>query len=207
MPSPRVPRCLSPSLELGPPPQLKGGGVQTRLRVRGWGSPYSDDWRESLELGLLRDVSQRISIWPSFLFYESNTKIFSLTQYGGWQYSNNFFYETLYFCEPMEIFLRKFYKIGKNFSFCGREGEKFWNFDFWFSACPKIWKILIYAKYSYLPYPGMPCSLPRCMLIAARSMPHFFPGSWNRWFVTSCVTESSYACATWKKIGPYKHID
>jgi hypothetical protein len=46
-----------PSLELGPPtpspasefalpPGSKGGGVHTRLLVRGWGSPNSDDWRE-----------------------------------------------------------------------------------------------------------------------------------------------------------------
>jgi hypothetical protein len=35
------------------PPRTKGGGGHTRLRVRGWGSPNSDDWRESLELCLL----------------------------------------------------------------------------------------------------------------------------------------------------------
>ncbi len=32
------------------PPGTKGGRVHTRLRVRGWGSPISDDWRESLVL-------------------------------------------------------------------------------------------------------------------------------------------------------------
>ncbi len=31
------------------PPEPKGGG-HTRLRVRGWGSPNSDDWRKSLAL-------------------------------------------------------------------------------------------------------------------------------------------------------------
>ncbi len=54
-----------PSLELGlshplscqpvcPSPRNKGRGAQhTRLRVRGWGSPNSDDWRKSLALCLL----------------------------------------------------------------------------------------------------------------------------------------------------------
>ncbi len=57
-----------PSLELGPHiPSLAsecasprvpkgGGGVHTRLRVRGWGSPNSDDWRENLVLCLLCEV-------------------------------------------------------------------------------------------------------------------------------------------------------
>jgi hypothetical protein len=60
-----------PSLELGPsqppcttsppsectlPPGTKGGGgLHTRLRVRGWASPNSDDWKESLVLCLLCD--------------------------------------------------------------------------------------------------------------------------------------------------------
>ncbi len=34
------------------PPEPKGGG-HTRLRVRGWGSPNSDDWRKSLAFSLL----------------------------------------------------------------------------------------------------------------------------------------------------------
>ncbi len=34
------------------PPRPKGGG-HTRLRVRGWGSPNSNDWRKSLALCLL----------------------------------------------------------------------------------------------------------------------------------------------------------
>jgi hypothetical protein len=37
-----------------PFPQNRGvGGGLTRLRVRGWGSPNSDDWRKSLALCLL----------------------------------------------------------------------------------------------------------------------------------------------------------
>ncbi len=43
-----------PSLELGPPlpqgsvsPPRKQGGGDTRLRVRGWGSLNSNDWRKS----------------------------------------------------------------------------------------------------------------------------------------------------------------
>ncbi len=38
-----------------PPPRTKewGGGGYTRLRLRGWGSPNSDDWRKSLTLLLL----------------------------------------------------------------------------------------------------------------------------------------------------------
>ncbi len=35
--------------ECAPPPQTKGKG-HTRLRVRVWGSPNSDDWRKSLAL-------------------------------------------------------------------------------------------------------------------------------------------------------------
>ncbi len=59
----RAPKCI-PSLELGlpqplsckrvcpPPPEPKGRG-HTRLRLRGWGSPNSDDWRKSLAVCLL----------------------------------------------------------------------------------------------------------------------------------------------------------
>jgi hypothetical protein len=39
-----------------PSPQNRGGGGHTRLRVRGWGSPNSDDWRKSLALCLLCGV-------------------------------------------------------------------------------------------------------------------------------------------------------
>jgi hypothetical protein len=35
------------------PPEPKGEGGHTRLRVRGWGSPNSDDWRKGLALCLL----------------------------------------------------------------------------------------------------------------------------------------------------------
>jgi hypothetical protein len=47
-----LPTPLSPaSVPLPPEP----GGGHTRLRVRGWGSPNSDDWRKSLALCLLCD--------------------------------------------------------------------------------------------------------------------------------------------------------
>jgi hypothetical protein len=39
--------------ECSPPPRTGGGGGHTRLRVRDWGSPNSDDWRKSLALFLL----------------------------------------------------------------------------------------------------------------------------------------------------------
>jgi hypothetical protein len=60
----RVPHCmylcrnwgslppLSPT-SVPLPPEPKGGGGHTRLRVRGWGSPNSDDGRKSLALCLL----------------------------------------------------------------------------------------------------------------------------------------------------------
>ena len=76
--TPRVPQCLSPSLELGPPhslsasecvpyPWTKGGGGGCTLAcgwrggtvpipTRGqtlWGNPNSDDWRKGLALCLL----------------------------------------------------------------------------------------------------------------------------------------------------------
>ncbi len=41
-----------PSLasECAPLPGTKGGGGHTRLRVRGWGKPNSDDWRKACTL-------------------------------------------------------------------------------------------------------------------------------------------------------------
>ncbi len=60
----RVPQCVSPRQNWDPPPlsrkqvcpppppESKGGGGHTRLRVRGWGSPNSDDWRKSWALCL-----------------------------------------------------------------------------------------------------------------------------------------------------------
>ncbi len=62
---PRVPQCLSPRPNWDSPtpspasdcasPRNQRGGVRghTRLRVRGWGSPNSDDWRIGLALCLL----------------------------------------------------------------------------------------------------------------------------------------------------------
>ncbi len=57
---------VCPSSELGlsqalsrqrvcPSPQNRVGGGHTCLRVRGWGSPNSDDWRKGLALCLLSD--------------------------------------------------------------------------------------------------------------------------------------------------------
>ncbi len=46
----------TPASECALPPGPKGG-AHTRLRVRGWGSPNSNDWRKSLALCLLCD-------WP-----------------------------------------------------------------------------------------------------------------------------------------------
>jgi hypothetical protein len=47
-----LPTPLSPASVPLPP---ETGGGQTRLQVRGWGSPNSDDWRKSLALCLLCD--------------------------------------------------------------------------------------------------------------------------------------------------------
>ncbi len=63
----RAPQCMSPSSELGlfqplshkrvcpprPSPLDQRVGGHTRMRLRGWGSPNSDDWRKSLSLCLL----------------------------------------------------------------------------------------------------------------------------------------------------------
>ncbi len=50
----------SPASECALPSELKGREgytvIHTRLRVRGWGSSNSDDWRENLVLCLLRGV-------------------------------------------------------------------------------------------------------------------------------------------------------
>ncbi len=52
----------TPSLasECAPPPEQKGG--PTRVRVRGWGSPNSDDWRKSVALWLLCDVYNQLQL-------------------------------------------------------------------------------------------------------------------------------------------------
>jgi hypothetical protein len=55
------PPPLSLSSECPLPPEPKGGG-QTRLRVRGWGSPNSDDLRKSLALCLLCECTRLIFI-------------------------------------------------------------------------------------------------------------------------------------------------
>jgi hypothetical protein len=57
---PRVPQCMSSHWNWGPPLPLPPANVDpspvnqrggdARLRVRGWGSPNSDDWRKSRAL-------------------------------------------------------------------------------------------------------------------------------------------------------------
>jgi hypothetical protein len=60
----RAPQCISPrrnwdspnpssASECALPPGPKGGTRHTRLRLNGWGSPNSNDWRKSLALCLL----------------------------------------------------------------------------------------------------------------------------------------------------------
>jgi hypothetical protein len=46
-----------PRQRVFPSPQNQRGGGHTRLRVWGWGSPNSDDWRKSLALCLLCGLS------------------------------------------------------------------------------------------------------------------------------------------------------
>ncbi len=70
--TPRLSKCLSrrwnwyhpppsPASECAPGTKGRGGlHTRSRLRVRGWGSPNSDDWRESLILCLLCS-------WPYWL--------------------------------------------------------------------------------------------------------------------------------------------
>ncbi len=41
------------------PPGPKGGRGHTRLRLKGWGSPNSDDWRKRLALCLLCGIKSR----------------------------------------------------------------------------------------------------------------------------------------------------
>ncbi len=66
---------VCPSLELGPPTPFPGSecayplnqrrGEHTRLRVREWGSPNADDWRESLVLC--------VPVGPTRLFKQEKT--------------------------------------------------------------------------------------------------------------------------------------
>ncbi len=45
---------LSPKRDCPLPPEKGGGGnTRTRVRVREWGSPNTDDWRKGLALCLL----------------------------------------------------------------------------------------------------------------------------------------------------------
>ncbi len=51
------------------PSSLTEGGGHTRLRVRGRGSPDSDDWRKSLALCLLCGrVSTEVTFWHSAVY-------------------------------------------------------------------------------------------------------------------------------------------
>jgi hypothetical protein len=59
-----------PSSELGLSQPLSHQRVcHTRLRVRGWGSPNSDDWRKSLSLCLLCGIDRQ-----KIRLIESNAK-------------------------------------------------------------------------------------------------------------------------------------
>ncbi len=55
-----------PVSECAPPRNRGGGGVQTHLRVRGWGSPNSNDWRKGLVLCLVSTlcIQSLISNFP-----------------------------------------------------------------------------------------------------------------------------------------------
>ncbi len=55
---PPTPSPVSECITL--PPWNKGGG-HNLVRVRGWGSPNSDDWRKSLALCLLCDPTRQLS--------------------------------------------------------------------------------------------------------------------------------------------------
>jgi len=55
----RVPRCMSPRRNWDSPTPL------SRQRVRGWGSPNSDDWRKSLELCLLYGTYIKVIVHTS----------------------------------------------------------------------------------------------------------------------------------------------
>jgi hypothetical protein len=79
------------SRKRGCPPWTKEG--YTRLRVRGWGGPNSDDWRKSLVLCLLCVLSILCRVLTAHLFYHKKwskmTEIFPfwiLTKWGFLQY-------------------------------------------------------------------------------------------------------------------------
>jgi hypothetical protein len=75
---PRVPQCLSPRLSWDSlshkrvcPSSRNQRGVHSRLRVRGWGSPCSDDWKKSLALCLLCGLRVSGGLWSLALFWSS----------------------------------------------------------------------------------------------------------------------------------------
>jgi hypothetical protein len=83
---PRIQQLLSPHPNWDPPPHhhhhlsrkqvFPGVGVHTRLRVRGWGSPNSDNWRKAYHSSLLSGFFHRgINIWtPTLVFFLVPTK-------------------------------------------------------------------------------------------------------------------------------------
>ncbi len=81
---------------------------------------------------------------PSFPFYDFNNNIFSLIQYGSWQYSNNFFdRHFIFFVSLGRLFCERFTKLAKiYFLWEVRQTWHFWIY-FRFSACQKIRKKVI----------------------------------------------------------------
>jgi hypothetical protein len=83
----RVPQCMSPrrnwdsptpSLvsECASPPETKGGGEHTRLQVRGWGSPNSDDF-SAYSMGKSIQPTLQFFGFTGFLFLFTFLYIFS----------------------------------------------------------------------------------------------------------------------------------
>ncbi len=66
-----LPTPLSPASVPLPP---EWGGGHTRQRVRGWGSPNSDDWRKSLALCLLSGLSVSEGKVSQKIPYDRNTR-------------------------------------------------------------------------------------------------------------------------------------
>ncbi len=95
----RAPQCMSPRRNFTrkktknlpqplsrkrvcPPPRSKGWGGHTRLRLRGWGSSNSDDWRKSLALCLLCGLaSRRVGKMNEKLNFQQYIGSFSSTSY------------------------------------------------------------------------------------------------------------------------------
>jgi hypothetical protein len=67
-----TPHPLSRKRVCTPPPPQPKEGEHTRLRVRGWGSPNSDDWRKSLALYLSVGIhyTYRSTVYMPFVTME-----------------------------------------------------------------------------------------------------------------------------------------